>query len=41
MIHNYRVRLKDRAGKINTRAFNEVSVPPPTSAASEVAWQTI
>jgi hypothetical protein len=41
LTHSYRVRLKDRAGKINTRAFNEASVPPPAGAASEVAWQTI
>lgn len=26
--HSYRVRLKDRAGKINTRAFNETVVAP-------------
>ena len=27
--HSYRVRLKDKAGKINTHAFNEISVSPP------------
>jgi hypothetical protein len=30
--HTYRVRLKDKVGKINTRAFNEVTVSPPVAS---------
>ncbi len=37
LAQSYRVRLKDRAGKVNTRAFNE-TVVAPTSNGAEDTW---